>query len=36
MVRETVLTPYDVYTADECFLTGTGAKLIPVKEIGHC
>jgi branched-chain amino acid aminotransferase len=33
MVRETVLTPYDLYTADECFLTGTGAKLIPVREI---
>ncbi len=32
-VSETVLTPYDLYTAEECFLTGTGAKLIPVKEI---
>ena len=31
--RETVLTPYDLYTADECFLTGTGAKLIPVRVI---
>ncbi len=31
--RESVLTPYDLYTADECFLTGTGAKLIPVREI---
>ena len=31
--RETPLTPYDLYTADECFLSGTGAKLIPVKEI---
>lgn len=31
--RETVLTPYDLYNADECFLTGTGAKLIPVREI---
>ena len=30
---ETPLSAYDVYTADECFLTGTGAKLIPVKEI---
>jgi branched-chain amino acid aminotransferase len=27
------LTPYDLYTADECFLTGTGAELIPVREI---
>jgi branched-chain amino acid aminotransferase len=27
------LGPYDLYTADECFLTGTGAELIPVCEI---
>lgn len=27
------LAPYDLYTADECFLTGTGAELIPVREI---
>ncbi|MGB1011894.1 MAG: branched-chain-amino-acid transaminase [Thiolinea sp.] len=33
--RETVLTPYDLYTADECFLTGTGAKLIPVREVDN-
>lgn len=32
-VHENVLTPYDLYTADECFLTGTGAKLIPVSEV---
>lgn len=32
-VTETSLTPYDLYTADECFLTGTGAKLIPVRDI---
>ncbi len=31
--KEIVLTPYDLYSADECFLTGTGAKLIPVREI---
>lgn len=30
--RETPLAPYDLFTADECFLTGTGAELIPV---GH-
>jgi len=30
---ESILTSYDLYTADECFLTGTGAKLIPVREI---
>lgn len=33
MAREAVLTPYDLYTADECFLTGTGAKLIPVRSV---
>lgn len=31
--HEQVMTAYDLYTADECFLTGTGAKLIPVHEI---
>jgi branched-chain amino acid aminotransferase len=30
---ESPLSPFDLYTADECFLTGTGAELIPVKEI---
>ncbi len=30
---EQPLAPYDLYTADECFLTGTGAELIPVREI---
>ncbi|MCC5809051.1 MAG: branched-chain-amino-acid transaminase [Ectothiorhodospiraceae bacterium] len=32
-VRETPLAPYDLYTADECFLTGTAAELIPVASI---
>ncbi len=27
------LTRYDLYTADECFLTGTGAEIIPVTSI---
>lgn len=27
------LTRYDLFTADECFLTGTGAELIPVVKI---
>jgi branched-chain amino acid aminotransferase len=31
--REIPLAPYDLYNADECFLTGTGAELIPVREI---
>lgn len=30
---ERSLAPYDLYNADECFLTGTGAELIPVREI---
>jgi branched-chain amino acid aminotransferase len=33
VVRETSLAPYDLYTADECFVTGTGAELIPVREV---
>jgi branched-chain amino acid aminotransferase len=28
--REERLTRYDVHTADECFLTGTGAEVMPV------
>jgi branched-chain amino acid aminotransferase len=31
--REMTLGPYDLYTADECFLTGTGAEIIPVREV---
>jgi len=27
------LAAYDIYAADECFLTGTGAELIPVNEV---
>ncbi len=30
---EQSLAPYDLHTADECFLTGTGAELIPVRDI---
>jgi len=29
-LSEPLLTRYDVYTADECFLTGTAAEVIPV------
>jgi|AMFO01.1.fsa_nt_gi branched-chain amino acid aminotransferase, group I len=32
-VREQSLAPWDLHTADECFLTGTGAELVPVREI---
>ncbi len=32
--EETTLAPYDLYTADECFLTGTGAEIVPVVKIG--
>jgi len=27
------LSPYDLYTADECFLTGTAMELLPVSEV---
>jgi branched-chain amino acid aminotransferase len=30
---ETALTRYDLYTADECFMTGTGAEIMPVTKI---
>ena len=38
--EETTLTRFDLYTAEECFLTGTGAEIIPVisidgREIGN-
>ncbi len=32
-VAEKVFTLHDVYTADECFLTGTGAEVGPVTEV---
>ena len=31
--REAALTRHDLYTADECFLTGTAAEVIPVVDI---
>jgi branched-chain amino acid aminotransferase len=30
---ERTLTQYDLYTADECFITGTGAEIMPVTKI---
>jgi branched-chain amino acid aminotransferase len=32
-VEERLLTRYDLYNADECFLTGTAAEIIPVTTI---
>jgi branched-chain amino acid aminotransferase, group I len=32
-IREENITRYDVYTADECFLTGTAAEIIPAVEL---
>ena len=32
-VREIALTKHDVYVADECFLTGTAAEVIPVVKV---
>ena len=31
--QETLLSMYDVYTADEVFVTGTGAGIVPVVEV---
>lgn len=31
--REEVFTRYDLFTADECFLTGTAAEVVPVSKI---
>jgi branched-chain amino acid aminotransferase len=31
--HQTTLTRYDLYNADECFMTGTGAEIIPVTRI---
>jgi len=31
--EERILTTFDLYTADEVFLTGTAAELVPVVEI---
>ncbi|OGP82961.1 MAG: branched-chain-amino-acid transaminase [Deltaproteobacteria bacterium RBG_13_65_10] len=33
--REERLTRYDLFNADECFLTGTGAEMIPVVNIDN-
>lgn len=32
-VQESVFTRHDIYVADECFLTGTAAELIPVVKL---
>jgi len=32
-VREVTLTRHDVYIADECFLTGSAAEIIPVVKV---
>ena len=32
-IRETDMTRYDIWCADECFLTGTGAEVIPVVKL---
>ena len=32
-IREVDMTRYDVWCADECFLTGSGAEVIPVVKL---
>jgi branched-chain amino acid aminotransferase len=32
-VREMPLTKHDVYIADECFLTGSAAEIVPVTKV---
>lgn len=32
-VREEIFTRHDIYNADECFLTGTAAEIVPVAEV---
>ena len=32
-MSEPNLTRYDLFNADECFLTGTGAEVVPVVKI---
>lgn len=32
-VSEPNLTRYDLFNADECFLTGTGAELVPIVKV---
>ena len=32
-VEERIFTRYDIYSADECFLTGTAAEVIPVTKV---
>lgn len=34
-VTEPQMTRYDIYTADECFLTGTAAEIIPAVELDN-
>jgi branched-chain amino acid aminotransferase len=35
-VKEEMMKPDDIYSADECFLTGTAAEIVPVTKIdGH-
>ncbi len=34
-VAETVLTRHDLFNADECFLTGTAAEIVPVVKIDN-
>jgi branched-chain amino acid aminotransferase len=32
-VRQVVMTRHDIFIADECFLTGTAAEIVPVIKV---
>jgi len=36
VVRETSLNPWDLVNADECFISGSGARLVPVSSVDGC
>lgn len=35
LVKEDIFTTYHIYTADECFLTGTAAEIVPVTKVDN-
>ena len=35
LLKQKTMTRFDIMTADECFLTGTAAEVIPAVELDH-